>query len=76
VARLWKVDDLVLVDGYAYKVTGIYLGATNGVNMIGLKALAERKGNTGGPDVEEMLVPERILNAAVQSGACHTRNVI
>lgn len=74
--RGFQPGDVINVGDDFYRVSGVYLGALNCVDLIGLEPMTERPGNAGGPNVTEMLVPEKILAAAVRQAGAYYRNAI
>ena len=71
--RGFQPGDVIEVGDDFYRVVGVYLGALNCVSMIGLETMTERPGNAGGAAIKEMMVPEKILAAAVHEVGVYYR---
>lgn len=57
-----KVDDMVIAEGKAWKICGVYLGPAGGQNLIGLRNLNPLVGLSGDG---EMLVPKELIDGRV-----------
>lgn len=68
----FKPSQLIVVDGFinseVYEIMGVYLGATNQCNLIGIQCVSESMGCANGNAVQKMFVPELLLIAALKNG--------
>lgn len=66
---MYEPGQLIVVGDYQYEVQGVFLGAVGQTGMVGLKSVNENPGTAYGATATEMLVPARLMDAALAGGA-------